>query len=82
MSRYATGELLEKKRAEVRDMLPDSIPSDSISYMIMGGNPPHCPYLWGWSIKSERYTTPNERKALRAAGFVFAGMKWYKHDGW
>ena len=44
------------------------------------GNPPHAPYEYGWVIRIPGYTTPEQRKALRDAGFRFYGGKWGRKD--
>lgn len=46
----------------------------------LGGNPPIAPHVWGWVLMLG-YTSPEERKGLRAAGFRFSGGRWHRADG-
>lgn len=48
-------------------------------HRVIGGNPPvercHC----GWVLRLG-FTTPPQRKVLRAAGFRFSGGQWVRED--
>ncbi len=39
-----------------------------------------CPLFAGWRFQIGRYTTPDERKALRNLGWNFSGGWWYQRD--
>lgn len=56
--------------------LPESLAEARVRYRCFGGNPPHAPYRYGWTLRVDRYTTEEERAFLRGAGFRFSGGKW------
>ncbi len=62
---------------------PDSLPVEAVKRRIHSGNPPHAPYVYGWSVDTYilgRHTTEAEKVWLRAHGFSFSGKKWHRPD--
>jgi len=44
------------------------------------GNPPFAPYVYGWTIRFGRHTSPEEKWTLRWYGFWFSGGQWKRSD--
>lgn len=50
-------------------------------HKVFGGNPrAGVPYFYGWILRFDGHTTPDERRLLRAHGFQFSGGKWCRRD--
>jgi hypothetical protein len=52
----------------------------TLCYRVFGGNPPHAPYIYGWTLRFGEGSLPEERATLKRLGFSFSGGRWYKRD--
>ncbi len=53
--------------------------ADHLRFRRIGGNPPHCEWMWGWTFTAysqNRQTTREERAWLRANRFAASGHTW------